>query len=98
MNDTLMKILYFLVVFCGLLLLFAIYDGAQDYKKSQKIDVTKASQYKPKSVYYYFQNGKKYIQADSQKFRILFTGEVVNAYFIVGNREYNTLNYYKEIK
>lgn len=85
------------ITICGLLILFAIYDGAQDYKKSQKPNVTKSSQYKPKAVYYFW-SGSEYVQADSQKFRILFTGEVVNAYFIVGNREYSTLNYYKEIK
>lgn len=47
------------------------------------------------TVYYFF-DGFKYMKADSQQFRIIFTGEVVNAYFTVGDKEYSTLNYYKQ--
>ena len=36
MNDTLMKILYFLVTSCGLLILFAIYNSAQEARKLNK--------------------------------------------------------------
>lgn len=98
MNDTLMKILYFLCAFCGLLMLFAIYNGAQEARKQNKDKSNISySQKKHKTYAYYFWNGKEYVKADSQQFRILFTGEVVNAYFISGNREYSTLNYYKEI-
>lgn len=98
MNDTLMKILYFLCAFCGLLMLFAIYNGAQEVRKLNKDkENTTYSTKKCKTYVYYFWNGNEYIKADSQQFRILFTGEVVNAYFISGNREYSTLNYYKEI-
>ena len=97
MNDTLMKILYFLVAFIGLLMLFAIYNGAQEVRKLNKDkENTTYSTKKCKIYVYYFWNGTEYIKADSQKFRILFTGEVVNAYFTSGNREYSTLNYYKE--
>lgn len=97
MNDTLMKILYFLVAFIGLLMLFAIYNGAQEVRKLNKDkENTTYSTKKGKIYVYYFWNGTEYIKADSQKFRILFTGEVVNAYFTSGNREYSTLNYYKE--
>jgi hypothetical protein len=97
MNDTLIKILYFLVAFCGVLLLFAIYNGAQEIRKLDKYkENTSYSNRKCKIYVYYFWNGNEYIKADSQKFRILFTGEVVNAYFMSGNREYSTLNYYKE--
>ena len=99
MNDKLMKTLYFFVAFCGLSILFAIYDGAKDYQHLNKETRTYSNK-KDKQILtvYYFWNGIEYIKADSQKFRIIFTGEVVNAYFIVGNKEYSTLNYYKEIK
>lgn len=45
---------------------------------------------------FYFKAGNEYIKADSQQFRILFTGEVVNAYFYKDNKEYSTMDYYKE--
>ena len=99
MNDKLMKILYFSIAFFGLLALFEIYDGAQEIRKLDKNkDKISYSSKKCKTNVYYFWNGTEYIKADSQKFIILFTGEVVSAYFIVSNREYSTLNYYKEIK
>ena len=98
MNDKLMKTLYFFVAFCGLSILFAIYDGAKDYQHLNKENRNISSlQKKHKKYVYYFWNGKEYIKADGQQFRILFTGEVVNAYFTSGNKEYSTLNYYKEI-
>lgn len=98
MNNTLMKILYFLVTSCGLLILFEIYDSAQEARKQNKENSNISYlQKKHKKYVYYFWNGKEYIKADGQQFRILFTGEVVNAYFTSGNKEYSTLNYYKEI-
>lgn len=45
---------------------------------------------------YYFKAGNDYLKADRQMFRVLFTGEVANAYFYKDNREYSTKDYYKE--
>jgi len=44
--------------------------------------------------YYFYLNGD-YVKADKQKFRILFTGEVVNCYFTKNGNIYNTCDYYK---
>ena len=97
-NDKLIKTLYFFIAACGLLMFFAIYDGAQEVIKQNKENSNISySRHKNKTYVYYFWNGKEYIKADSQQFSILFTGEVVNAYFTFGNKEYSTLNYYKEI-
>lgn len=45
---------------------------------------------------YFFKHNDKYIKADSQKFLIMITGQVGNAYFMIGNIEYSTLDYYKQ--
>lgn len=45
---------------------------------------------------YYFNLNGTYVKADRQKFRVLFTGEVVNCYFTKDNKEYATCDYYKE--
>ena len=45
---------------------------------------------------YYFKAGDTYLKADNQEFRIMFTGEVANAYFYKGTRKYSTMDYYKE--
>lgn len=45
---------------------------------------------------YFFKHNEKYIKADSQKFLVMFTGQVGNAYFTIGNIEYSTLDYYKQ--
>ena len=45
---------------------------------------------------YYFKAGDTYLKADTQEFRIMFTGEVANAYFYKGTRKYSTMDYYKE--
>lgn len=49
-----------------------------------------------KEKVYYFFDGEKYTKADSQKFLIMFTGEIANGYFKVGEKEYTTKQYYKE--
>ena len=45
---------------------------------------------------YYFKSGDSYLKADTQEFRIMFTGEVANAYFYKGTRKYSTMDYYKD--
>lgn len=48
--------------------------------------------------YFYHAPSEDYIKADTQKFRILFTGEVVNCYFFKDGKEFNTCDYYKSLK
>lgn len=48
-----------------------------------------------KSIYYFNHSGQ-YVKADSQKFLIMFTGEVGNAWFTIKNIEYQTKDYYKK--
>lgn len=51
-----------------------------------------------KEVYYFQDEHSEYVPADSQQFRILFTGQVANAYFYKNGKEYSTTIYYKETK
>lgn len=44
---------------------------------------------------YYFKSFEGYEKADTQEFRIMFTGEVANAYFYKNNRKYSTMDYYR---
>ena len=45
---------------------------------------------------YYFNHGGQYLKADSQRFLIMFTGEVGNAWFTKSGVEYSTKDYYKK--
>ena len=45
---------------------------------------------------YFFKHNNTYLKADFQEFRIMFTGEVVNAYFYKDGRKYSTMDYYKD--
>lgn len=95
MNDIITKLIYLIIPIICILKLLSIYNGIQNYEHQNKLPIQLCS--KP-TTFYYFWNGAEYIKADSQNFRIIFTGEVVNAYFTVGNKEFNTLNYYKEVQ
>lgn len=100
MNNKLRFLIYYAIATFGFILLFSIYDGAKTYEKTYEVKnkiVNKSNYLNKSNNVYYFWNGTEYIKADSQKFRIIFTGEVVNAYFTIGNKEYSTLNYYKQI-
>ena len=51
-----------------------------------------------KEIYYFQDEHLNFIPADSQQFRILFTGQVANAYFYKKGKEYSTTNYYIQIE
>ncbi len=99
MNNKLQFLIHYAIATFGFILLFSIYDGAKDYQKTYQMNnkiVDKSNRSNKPSVVYYFWNGHEYVKADSQKFRIIFTGEITNAYFTIGDKEYSTLNYYKQ--
>lgn len=51
-----------------------------------------------KEIYYFQDEHLDFVPADRQQFRILFTGQVANAYFYKNGKEYSTTNYYKQIE
>ena len=51
-----------------------------------------------KEIYYFQDEHLDFVPADRQQFRVLFTGQVANAYFYKNGKEYSTTNYYKQIE
>lgn len=51
-----------------------------------------------KEIYYFQDEHLDFVPADRQQFRVLFTGQVANAYFYKNGKEYSTTNYYKQME
>lgn len=69
-----------------------------NFNPTNRVSIKEDSKQCTKEIYYFQDERLNFVPADRQKFRILFTGQVANAYFYKNGKEYSTTNYYKQIK
>lgn len=87
---------HLLITFIGCIILASFLFSNKVTEK--RYPAPKVTETCTKEVYYFQDEFGDYIPADRQQFRILFTGQVANAYFYANGKEYSTNTYYKESK